>query len=127
MSTKGEQQMVESLDTLIFKLNVKNSLRKLWASTTLCPALQAELKSIAKALAIDFQTLVTALQDNQYFESFWEQIEDHLLSTGHAKIITEPVSKVISSLRQYFSKSFAKPVASSITVNKTAGIQSIAV
>ncbi len=127
MSTKGEQQMVESLDTLIFKLNVKNSLRKLWASTTLCPALQAELKSIAKALAIDFQTLVTALQDNQYFESFWEQIEDHLLSTGHAKIIMEPVSKVISSVRQYFSKSFAKPVPSPITVNKTAGLQSIAV
>lgn len=127
MSTKGEQQLVESLDTLIFKLNVKNSLRKLWASTSLCPALQAELKSVSTALAIDVQTLKTTLQNSPYFESFWEKIEEHLLSTEHAKIIMEPISKVISSVRQYFSKSFAQTVQSPLMVGKSTGIQSIAV
>ncbi|WP_419129605.1 glycosyltransferase [Pedobacter sp. N23S346] len=127
MSTKGEQQLVESLETLIFKLNVKHSLRKLWATSTACPALNAELKSMAAALVIDFQTLKTTLQDSPYFESFWEQIEDHLLSIDHAEIIMEPISNVIASVRQYFSKSFAQPVPPSLTVAKSTEMQSIAV
>jgi len=127
MSVKGDQQLVESLETLIFKLSTKNSLRKLWISRKQCAAFHAELNTLAAALSIDFQALKLAVQNNQYFESLWEQIEEHLLSSGHTQIIMEPISKAIASVRQYFSKAIFQPEPNTMGMNESDEMQSIAV
>lgn len=127
MSIKGEQQLVESLETLIFKLSTKNSLRKLWTSRKQCPAFYTELSMMAATLAIDFHALKMAVQNNQYFESLWEQVEEHLLSSGHQQIIMEPISKAISSVRQYFSKTIFQPMPAPMIISEADDLQGIAV
>jgi glycosyltransferase involved in cell wall biosynthesis len=103
MSQNKQQQMVESLDTLIFKNNLKNRLRKLWNKHQQHVNGCFEFHELARELNTATASLLSLFESSCYFETIWENIEMQLDQQGHEKIINEPISVVIQSFRHYYA------------------------
>ena len=96
--SKGDEEQVESLTTLIYKYQLKHRLRTLWQQTPreLPDRVLAQLGQLE-------QTLRALWNEHIYFESFWERLEGLLDESGDELISCQPISVAISSLRNYFS------------------------
>jgi glycosyltransferase involved in cell wall biosynthesis len=103
MSENKQQQMVESLDTLIFKNNLKKRLRKVWNKHKQQVEASVELDEIARELNCSKVSLLGILRSTLYFETLWENIEMHMDKDGHQNIVIQPISTVIESFRHYYA------------------------
>ncbi|RNL55754.1 glycosyltransferase [Pedobacter jejuensis] len=102
MSLGSEEQLVESLDTLIFKFEFKNRLRKIWnADAQLTNALS--LAQVADWAEVELTTLNNIFNTSIYFESLWEKIEQLLHADDKNVLKFEPINLVISDMRLYFN------------------------
>lgn len=102
MSLRGESQKVESLNTLIFKFEFKNRLRRIWNRGAHNLAASKDLKILAEWAEISSGKLLNVCSTSIYFESLWEKIELLLHQDNHRLIDFQPVDSVIQSLRIYF-------------------------
>ncbi|WP_442591813.1 glycosyltransferase [Pedobacter sp. AW31-3R] len=105
MSSNHEEQMVDTLDTLIFKFNLKSSLRNIWLNIDNYSVLHVEVLRLAQLMNKESLSLLDSLRSSQFFESFWEQIDVDFHSVGAQKDALRPISEVIRSFRVYFSGS----------------------
>jgi glycosyltransferase involved in cell wall biosynthesis len=103
MSENKQQQMVESLDTLIFKNNLKKRLRKVWNKHKQQVEASVELDEIARELNCSKVSLLGILRSTLYFETLWENIEMQMDKDGHQNIVIQPISTVIESFRHYYA------------------------
>ena len=103
MSENKQQQMVESLDTLIFKNNLKKRLRKVWNKHKQQVEASVELDEIARELNWSKVSLLGILRSTLYFETLWENIEMQMDKDGHQNIVIQPISTVIESFRHYYA------------------------
>ncbi|MFC4211235.1 glycosyltransferase [Pedobacter lithocola] len=103
MSLRSEEQLVESLDTLIFKFEFKNKLRKIWnAESKQTNALT--LTQVADWSGFEVATLINIFNTSIYFESLWEKIEQLLHGEDKDILKFEPINLVISEMRLYFNQ-----------------------
>jgi hypothetical protein len=117
MSQNKQQQMVESLDTLIFKNNLKNRLRKVWNKHKQHLNGCFEFHELAGELNTDTGSLLSLFESSCYFETIWEKLEMQLDQQGHEKIINEQISAVIQSFRHYYASMPKIPMPRIETLN----------
>ncbi|EDM35933.1 hypothetical protein PBAL39_23037 [Pedobacter sp. BAL39] len=104
MSNNKEEQMVETLETLTFKFKLKNMLRSLWLTSSNYSSAHVEIRRIAALINKEPEFVMQLLLTSRFFEALWEQIDLDLQATELHKITLRPISEVIQSFRQHFSK-----------------------
>lgn len=103
MSLNQEQQMVESLQSVIAGLLIKNELRKLWIAIAAGSQMTMAIRKLAFKIHFDADELRLLLTKSIYFESLCELIEIHLMKRPSNSLILQPVSVAIQEFRAYFS------------------------
>ncbi|MCX2574142.1 glycosyltransferase [Pedobacter sandarakinus] len=122
MSLRCEEEQVESIDTLLFKFELKNRLRQIWnAGLALSPA-QSSFSELAKWAKLNHLSLMDIAYSSVYFETIWENVEELLHRKG--RIVYQPIGSAITAMRMYFHQ------VNSCTlqhVSKTAMIQEVTI
>jgi len=108
MSLNHEEQMVESLDSASTKFNLKNELRHLWIAVKTGRHALLDTNLIAFKLRFDGEQLLSMINENTYFESLWEIVEQHLHQNHADLTLLVPISAAIAEFRTYFA---SKPTA----------------
>lgn len=101
MSINHQEQLVESFHSFSTRLKIKAELRQAWKLQSSVPHL--DLTFSTHQLGLGKLEIQKMIEENIYFESFWEQIEKHILLYCPQLICTIPISMAIEEFRCYFS------------------------
>ena len=103
MSLKREEQIVESLETVMTKFSFKKELRQLWESAKADRQVIRDINLMAFKLHFDSDALLALINEHQYFESLWELMEQHLTENFPDLLMLIPISEAIADFRNYFA------------------------
>ncbi|RZJ89205.1 MAG: glycosyltransferase [Chryseobacterium sp.] len=104
MSSNGEKQEVESVPNHIFRLTLKNKLRKIWQGTGPVNFDPPVIQQLADDLKIDYDELHKKITLNQYFESVWEWVDERISRQDLLRHSKQPIDEAIQSFRSYFKE-----------------------
>ncbi|WP_316796977.1 glycosyltransferase family 2 protein [Pedobacter agri] len=102
MSLRSEEEKVESLETLIFKFEFKNNLRKIWNDGKSLINANQSLVQLSNWADINHTSLINLITTSIYFESLWEKVEQYLHEGLHHSIHYQSINLAINSLRMHF-------------------------
>ncbi|WP_316809288.1 glycosyltransferase family 2 protein [Pedobacter agri] len=102
MNSIGEKQIVDSIQEHIFRLTLKNKLRKIWQAVKFQSHYQPTLQQLADELSIDLTKLIDKIILGEYFESLWEWTETQISHQNPVKYGKQPIDEAIQSFRSYF-------------------------
>lgn len=98
MNAQSHPLMVESVGSLIAKLNARKLLRDAWATNQSMEVSEAPLTQAAILLNINQNWLAFQMQESTYFGMFWEMIQDKLQQEGWAQ--AWPPMNIIDAIAQ---------------------------